>query len=87
MAFKYRIRTKRSGLGNPVKQYLHEGHTMRLEGLSLLSVSASSPGFDTPEECTPRRVKAGKICFRAATGLKEGLKHIRFEHDKKGNNP
>ena len=71
------------GLSGLVEQYLHEGHSVRLEGLGLLSVSASSQGFDAPEECTPRRVKAKKICFRAEKTLKENLKLIRFEHEKK----
>ena len=71
------------GLSDLVEKYLHEGHTVRLEGLGLLSVSASSPGYDTPEECVPRRVKAKKICFRADTSLKATLKFIRFEHEKR----
>ncbi|MDR2927068.1 MAG: HU family DNA-binding protein [Cytophagaceae bacterium] len=126
MAFKYRVKTKRSGLGDKaakyyavpihsreisseqlafdlaqrsslsegdvlatlvglsslVKQYLHDGHTVRLDGLGLLSVSASSDGFNTLEECTPRHVKAKKICFRATRELKADLKYIRFEREK-----
>jgi predicted histone-like DNA-binding protein len=73
------------GLSGLVGKYLHEGHKVRLEGLGLLSVSASSEGFDTPDDCTPRRVKPKKICFRAATDLKANLKNIRFEREKKDN--
>ena len=40
-------------------------------------------GFDTPEECTPRRVKTKRICFRADKSLKTKLKFIRFEQEKK----
>ena len=126
MAFKYRIKTKRSGVGDKIAKfhavpvhsgevstrqlarelmhisslsegdvlstltglsdlvgwYLCQGHTVRLDGLGLLSVSASSAGYDDPAECTARRVKAKKICFRAATVLKEQLKLIRFEREK-----
>ncbi|MDR2926793.1 MAG: hypothetical protein LBV41_01100 [Cytophagaceae bacterium] len=126
MAFKYRVRTKCSGLGDKaakyyavpihsreinstqlaldlaqrsslsegdvfatlvglsslVKQYLHDGHTVRRDGLGLLSVSASGDGFDMLEECTPRRMKAKRICFRAAPKLKADLKYIRFEREK-----
>lgn len=126
MAFKYRVKTKRSGIGDKaaryhaipirsseistkqlardlarlsslsegdvlstlvglsglVKNYLHDGHTVRLDGLGILSVSASSEGFQTPDECTPRHVKAKKICFRAATDLKADLKFIKFEREK-----
>ncbi|MDR2147817.1 MAG: HU family DNA-binding protein [Tannerella sp.] len=127
MAFKYRVKTKRSGIGDKpakyhsvpvhsgeissrqlakdlaqrsslsegdvlsalaglsglVKRYLQDGHTVRLDGLGLLSVSASSEGFETSQECTPRRVKAKKICFRADPELKANLKYIRFEREKK----
>ncbi|MDR0334196.1 MAG: hypothetical protein LBI15_12145 [Dysgonamonadaceae bacterium] len=71
------------GLSGLIEKYLHEGHKVRLDGLGLLSISASSEGFDMPDECTPRRVKAKKICFRAATDLKANLKYIRFEREKK----
>jgi predicted histone-like DNA-binding protein len=71
------------GLSPLIERYLHDGHTVRLDGLGLLSVSASSEGFSEPEECTPRRVKAKKICFRADVELKKQLKDIRFEHEKK----
>ena len=127
MAFRYRVKTKRSGIGDKtakyhavpiysgeitsrqlardlasrssqsegdvlstlvnlsglVEKYLHEGYKVRLEGLGLLSLSASSAGFDTPEECTPRRVMAKKLCFRAANDMKANLKTVRFERDKK----
>lgn len=71
-----------SGLSGVIKKYLYDGHTVRLDGIGLLSVSASSMGFETPEKCTPRHVKAKKICFRAAIDLKSEMKFIRFEHDK-----
>ncbi len=130
MAFRYRVKTKRSGIGEKtakyhavpihsgeistrqlardlaqrsslsegdvlatlvglsglVERYLLDGHTVRLEGLGLLSVSATSPGYETPDECTPRRVKAKKICFRASNDLKANLKYIAFEREKKSKN-
>jgi predicted histone-like DNA-binding protein len=71
-----------TGLSTLVERYLRYGCTVRLDGLGLLSVSASSAGFDTPEECTPRHVKAKKICFRACPELKSNLKYITFEQEK-----
>jgi predicted histone-like DNA-binding protein len=70
------------GLSGLVEKYLHGGHTVRLEGLGLLSLSASSAGFDSPDECTPRRVKAKKICFRACPDLKASLRQVRFEREQ-----
>ena len=125
MAFRYRVRTKRSGIGEKtakyyavpvrsgeittrqlakdltkisslsegdvhaaliglsglVEQYLQEGYSVRLDNLGLFTVSATSAGFDTPEECTPRRVKAKKICFRADKELKGNLKFVSFERE------
>ena len=126
MAFSYRVRTKRSGIGEKaakyyavpvrsgeittrqlakdltkisslsegdvhaaliglsglVERYLQEGYSVRLDNLGLFTVSATSAGFDTPEECTPSRVKAKKICFRADKELKGNLKFVSFEREK-----
>ncbi len=126
MAFRYRVKTKRSGIGEKtakyyavpvrsgeistrqlakdltkisslsegdvhsaliglsglVEKYLQEGYSVRLDNLGLFSISATSDGFDTPEECTPHRVKANKICFRAENDLKSNLKYVRFEREK-----
>ena len=126
MAFRYRVKTKRSGIGEKtakyyavpvrsgeistrqlakdlakisslsegdvhatliglsglVEKYLQEGYSVRLDNLGLFSVSATSNGFETAEECTPRRVKAKKICFRADKELKGNLKFVSFEREK-----
>lgn len=70
------------GLSGLVEKYLQEGYSVRLDNLGLFSISATSDGFDTPEECTPHRVKANKICFRAEKELKSNLKFVRFEREK-----
>jgi predicted histone-like DNA-binding protein len=70
------------GLSGLVEKYLQEGYSVRLDNLGLFSISATSDGFDTPEECTPHRVKANKICFRAENDLKSNLKYVRFEREK-----
>jgi len=66
-----------------IEQYLHAGYSVRLDGLGIFTISASSEGFENPKDCLPRRVKAKKICFRADTELKKNLKFIKFEQDKK----
>ncbi|MBP1676728.1 MAG: DNA-binding protein [Bacteroidetes bacterium] len=70
------------GLSGLIEKYLQEGYSVRLDNLGLFSISATSDGFDTPEECTPHRVKANKICFRAENDLKSNLKYVRFEREK-----
>jgi len=70
------------GLSKLVERYLQDGYSVRFDDLGLFSVSATSPGYETPEECTPRRVKAKKICFRADKELKRSLKYITFEREK-----
>lgn len=70
------------GLSGLVEQYLHQGYGVKLEELGIFTLSGSSEGYDTPEECTPRRVKAKKICFRADKSLKSNLKFVTFEREK-----
>jgi hypothetical protein len=43
------------------------------------TISATSNGFDTPEECNPKKVRANKIYFMADKELKRNLKGIEFE--------
>ncbi len=64
-----------------LQQYLTDGYTVHLEGIGYFTVSASSEGFTDPQECTPRRVKAKRICFRADKHLKEVLKDVRYKPD------
>lgn len=66
-----------------IEQELHQGKKVCLEGIGIFSLSASSDGFDTPEECTPSKVKAKRICFLADKRLKKNLKFVKFEKDKK----
>lgn len=126
MGFKYRVKTKRSGLGNKgtkyyavpirsgkvniselakllskrsslsvgdirstlmglvelIEEHLHKGYSVQLDELGIFTISATSDGFDSSEDCTPRRVKAKKICFRADAHLKHNLKYVEFEREK-----
>jgi len=66
-----------------IEEYLHDGCSVRVDGLGIFTVSASSEGFSDPKECVPRKVKAKKICFRADVSLKKNLKSITFKRDEK----
>ena len=39
----------------------------------------SSEGCETPEECTPNKVRLTRICFRADTAFTYDVKHCEFE--------
>ena len=67
-----------------IEQELHQGNKVCLEGIGIFSLSANSEGFDTPDECTPSKVKAKRICFLADKRLKKNLQFVKFEKDKKG---
>ncbi len=53
-----------------IEQELQQGYKVSLEGIGIFSLSATSEGFDSPEECTPAKVKAKRICFLADKKLK-----------------
>ncbi len=66
------------GLSELVQEKLQQGYKVRLDGIGILSLSVTSDGYDTPEGCTPSRVRAKRVCFRADTDLKKSLKKIKF---------
>jgi hypothetical protein len=45
-------------------------------------LSATRDGNESPEECTPPRVRAAQLCFRSDPQIKKSLKHVKFERDK-----
>jgi predicted histone-like DNA-binding protein len=70
------------GLIPVIEEYLHNGYAVKLDDLGIFTLSASSEGYDSPEECTPHCVSAKKICFRADAKLKRNLRAVKFERDK-----
>jgi predicted histone-like DNA-binding protein len=71
-----------NSLSSVMKKLLDDGKKVRLEDIGLFSLSVSSEGFETPEECTPKQVHAKRICFKADKTLKETLAKIEFEKVK-----
>lgn len=71
------------GLAELTEEHLHAGDSVCLDRLGVFSLSASSEGFASPRECKPSKVKAKKICFRAAPELRKGLKFVKFERDSR----
>jgi len=62
-----------------IRKHLKDGYSVKLKGIGLFSVSASSEGADTPEECTPAKVKAQRVCFKADDYLRGVLPEIKYE--------
>jgi predicted histone-like DNA-binding protein len=71
------------GLVPLIEEYLHDGYAVRIDELGIFTVSASSQGFDNPEQCKPHHVVAKKVCFRAENRLKKNLETVKFERDTK----
>ncbi|WP_243350227.1 HU family DNA-binding protein [Parabacteroides sp. FAFU027] len=76
------VRATLIGLVEIMEEYLHQGYSIRLEDLGRFTVSVTSDGHETPDECTPKRVKAKKICFMADKRLKENLRRVEFARKK-----
>ncbi|MDR2824046.1 MAG: HU family DNA-binding protein [Prevotellaceae bacterium] len=77
------IRATLIGLVEVMETYLHNGFSVKLDDLGVFRLSATSDGYETPEECTPHRVRAAKLCFRADSQIKKALKKVKFERDRK----
>lgn len=69
-------------LAEIIEEELHQGYNVKLERIGTFSLSATSDGYDTPDECTPRQVKAKRICYLADIDLRKNLKQVNFERDK-----
>ena len=66
-------------LSHLIEEELHNGRKVTIDDIGSLYLSATSPGFDTPEECTPKHVKANRICFKTAPKLRKSLQSVKFE--------
>lgn len=69
-------------LAEVMEESLHLGYNVKMDRIGTFSLSATSEGYDRPEECTPRRVKARRICYLADADLRKNLKYVKFERDK-----
>lgn len=70
-------------LGDVMRNYLLNGNTVYLEDIGLFSISASSEGFDTPDECTPSKMKAQRVCFKADKGMRSILRKVKFQRSNR----
>ena len=54
-------------LPKAIARHMKEGRTVTIRGC------------ETPEECTPNKVRLTRICFRADTAFTYDMKHCEFE--------
>lgn len=66
-------------LGRAILEFNALGFAVKIKGLGTFSISATSEGYETPEECLPERVKATKIRFIVDPELKKQLAKVTFE--------
>lgn len=71
-----------SALSEVIQGHLANGHTVNLKDIGLFSVSASSEGCSTPDECTPAKVKAQRVCFKAEGRMRFILEEINYQRLK-----
>ena len=72
------IRATLIALAEVMETYLHEGYSVKLDDIGVFRLSVTSDGYETPEECTPRRVRIAKLCFRADTQIKKKSEICEF---------
>lgn len=57
---------------------LSVGFSVDLDQYLTFKLSATSEGYETPEECTPDRVSVNRLCITAGPKLKALLRDIEF---------
>lgn len=68
-----------SALSEVMQDHLLIGNTVYLKGIGLFSISASSLGCATPKECTPAKVKAQRVCFKADNMMRSILARMEYK--------
>ena len=72
-----------SSVSRLMREHLASGDTVNLNGLGIFTVSASSEGCQTPEECTPAKVKPLRVCYKADAEMRRVLAEIKYERKER----
>ncbi len=72
-----------SALAQCIHEHLEEGDTVSLKGIGTFAVSGTSEGCDTPEECTPAKMKAQRVYFKADKWLRAVLEKIKYKRTER----
>lgn len=66
-------------LADVMQTYLMKGNTVHLKDIGLFSISAGSEGYENPDECTPSKVVAQRVCFKADKEMRSILPQIKYQ--------
>jgi len=66
-------------LADVMQTYLMKGNTVHLKDIGLFSISAGSEGYEKPDECTPSKVVAQRVCFKADKEMRSILPQIKYQ--------
>ncbi|MFV0599742.1 MAG: HU family DNA-binding protein [Bacteroidales bacterium] len=66
------------GMSDIIITKLKLGYNVKLDGVGIFSLSLTSEGFNTAEECKPNRIKVRKITFKADRKLKKEMIGLKF---------
>jgi predicted histone-like DNA-binding protein len=61
-----------------IRQHLEYGQSVKIKGIGIFSVSASSEGCESPETCTPAKIKAQRVCFKADNEMRSVLFKMKY---------
>lgn len=56
-----------------MRKELYNGHSVNVDGFGVFSLSASTVGSDTKEECQADKIKSVRINFRASNAIRPSL--------------
>lgn len=66
------------GMSDIIITKLKLGYNVKLDGVGIFSLSLTSEGFNSAEECKPNRIKVRKITFKADRKLKKEMIGLKF---------
>ncbi|MDR1005618.1 MAG: HU family DNA-binding protein [Bacteroidales bacterium] len=68
-----------TALSSIITEKIKRGYSVKLDRLGTFGLSITSDGFSDAAKCTPAKVKAKKVWFRADKRMKEAVSDTNFE--------
>jgi len=66
-------------LSKQIVKHIKNGRTVTINSLGTFYLAISSGGTESPEECTPKKIRSHRICFRADDEIKKQMRDCDFE--------
>lgn len=67
------IRSVLTNFVEAMRTELYNGHSVNIEGFGVFSLSASTEGTETKEECQADQIKSVRINFRASSAIRPNM--------------